>query len=261
MIIICTNKYDESNKDKEIFLERREFEFLFTGIFTDCGLKHFISERNANCFYELLMYMSLTGPKINVTSITDPVGIICRHFADSVMIAEFIPQNASVVDIGTGGGFPSLPLAIVRPDLRVTAIDSTAKKIRYVEGASAASGAVNVTAVAGRAEEMCTGKMRESFDAAVSRAVASMPVLCELCIPFVKIGGDFIAMKGPAGDGELRASQTAIGKLGGEFTEKKEYILSTESEKITHSAFIIKKVSPTPLEYPRNFSQINKKTL
>lgn len=70
MIIICTNKYDESNKDKEIFLERREFEFLFTGIFTDCGLKHFISERNVNCFYELLMYMSLTGPKINVTSIT-----------------------------------------------------------------------------------------------------------------------------------------------------------------------------------------------
>ncbi len=261
MIIICTNGSGELKTDKENFLERRDFELLFTEIFTNCGLKHFISERNLKCFYGLMEYMNTAGRKINVTSITDPVGIICRHFADSVMTSEFIPYGASVIDIGTGGGFPSIPLAIVRPDLKITAIDSTVKKVRYVEGAATASGASNITAVSGRAEEMCSGGKRESYDAAVSRAVASMPVLCELCIPFVRIGGSFIAMKGPAGDAELCSAQTAIRKLGGELAEKKEYVLCAANEKITHSIFIVRKISSTPTLYPRNFSQINKKTL
>ena len=252
---------DELKTEKEFFLERRDFEALFTGIFTDCGLKHFISERNIDCFYGLIKYMNTAGKKINVTSITDPGDIICRHFADSVMTAEFIPYNASVIDVGTGGGFPSLPLAIVRPDLKITAIDSTVKKIRYAEGAAAAAGVVNITAAAGRAEELSSGEMRESFDAAVSRAVAAMPVLCELCIPFVKTGGSFIAMKGPSGDSELQSAQAAIGKLGGEFAEKREYILRAPDEEIKHALFIVRKAYSTPVKYPRNFSQINKKTL
>ena len=103
--------------------------------------------------------------------------------------------------------------------------------------------------------------MRESFDAAVSRAVAAMPVLCELCIPFVKTGGSFIAMKGPSGDSELQSAQAAIGKLGGEFAEKREYILRAPNEEIKHALFIVRKASSTPVKYPRNFSQINKKTL
>lgn len=154
--------------------------------------------------------------KMNLTAITDPHDVAVKHFADSLSAAPLLPSGKfSLVDVGTGAGFPSVPLAIVRPDMQVTLLDSLNKRLVFLQEVCRELGLSAVT-VHARAEEGARRKeLREKFDVATARAVAALPTLSEYCLPYVKVGGQFLAMKGPGAEDELTAAKGAIKKLGG----------------------------------------------
>jgi 16S rRNA (guanine527-N7)-methyltransferase len=237
------------------------FQTDFIRIFEKNGLESYVNEDTVHKFHELTRRMVETNKVMNITALTTEDKIIPLHYADCVKAAAFIPQNATVADIGCGGGFPILPLAIVRPDLKLVGIDSTEKKIRYVQSTADALG-LSVTAISGRAEELAKmSEYRECFDCVISRAVARLNVLDELCLPFVKIGGKFIAMKGAAGSEELDEARKGIARLGGGEIESVEYPLYLMEAEEKRNMITIKKVSATPIEFPRGFGAIKKKPL
>jgi 16S rRNA (guanine(527)-N(7))-methyltransferase RsmG len=200
--------------------------------------------------------------KYNLTAITDTDKIILNHYADCCMLSARLKKNASIIDVGCGAGFPSLPLAIVRPDLKILAVDSTAKRVAYVSESAALLGLDNLTALAMRAED--GGKSpeyREKFDYATARAVAEMRVLCELTMPFVKVGGQLLAMKGKNAEFELSGAKKAIATLGGRKTTCESVSVKGGDEVLTHPIIIIDKKEKTPQNYPRPFAQISKKPL
>ena len=196
---------------------------------------------------------------MNLTAITQPDEVVIKHFWDSLTVlgAVDIPQGASVIDVGTGGGFPGIPLLIARPDIKLTMLDSTRKKLDFIDFALQELSLTAAT-VHARAEEAGQGELRESFDFAVSRAVASLNVLSEYCLPFVAPGGTFCAMKGSKGSEELAEAEGAVRLLGGEGSEKKLLRLEYLGERTLIS---IKKISHTPTKYPRPSAQISKKPL
>lgn len=196
---------------------------------------------------------------MNLTAITQPDEVVIKHFWDSLTVlgAVDIPQGASVIDVGTGGGFPGIPLLIARPDIKLTMLDSTRKKLDFIDFALQELSLTAAT-VHARAEEAGQGELRESFDFAVSRAVASLNVLSEYCLPFVAPGGTFCAMKGSKGSEELAEAEGAVRLLGGEVSEKKPLRLEYLGERTLIS---IKKISHTPTKYPRPSAQISKKPL
>jgi 16S rRNA (guanine527-N7)-methyltransferase len=198
---------------------------------------------------------------MNLTAIKDPAAIILLHYADSLTAARFLPENGKIADIGCGAGFPCLPLAICRPDLSILALDSTEKRIQYVKQTAELLKCENLSAVAMRAEEAGKGGYREQFDVCTARAVASLPALSELCLPFVRIGGTFLAMKGKKGEEELKEATSAIKKLGGEVAELHAITLRSQAEEDTRYLIEIKKVKPTPAEFPRQWARILKKPL
>ena len=197
---------------------------------------------------------------MNLTAITDPDGIAVKHFADSISVLsayDFKP-NTRVLDVGTGAGFPGIPLLIMKPDIDLTMIDSTAKKLKYVDSAVNTLG-LAATVLHTRAEEAGQSKeYREKFDVVCSRAVAALNVLCEYCLPFVKQGGIFIAMKGAKAQEEIADASAAIKTLGGKIVEEKSFSLSDGGER---TLVIIKKISQIPPKYPRPSAQIAKKPL
>jgi len=168
-----------------------------------------------------------------------------------------------VIDVGCGAGFPTLPLAIFRPDISVTALDGTAKRISYVAETAKMLGLGNVNAVSGRAEELAgTKEYREKFDLATARAVASLPVLSELCIPFVRVGGKMIAMKAQHAEDEINSSRRAVELCGGALScVRSRQLLSSDDEIQERTLIVIDKIKKTPPEYPRHFSKISKKPL
>lgn len=195
---------------------------------------------------------------VNLTSITDPDGIAVKHFADSISLLKAdIPQGAKVLDLGCGAGFPGIPLLIMRPDIKLTLLDSTGKKLDFVSEALDALG-LEAEVLHGRAEELGQNPdYREKYDIVVSRAVARLNTLCELALPLVKPGGTFIPMKGASAAEESKSAYTAIKTLGGSLEKSIDFTLTDGSR----SLLIIKKLSPTPLKYPRHGSQISKKPL
>lgn len=213
--------------------------------------------------WQLTGIMLEVNKSMNLTAITEESAVILRHYADSLAIYSDIPTGARVIDIGCGAGFPCLPLAIFRPDINILGLDSTAKRIDYVKSTAKALGLINLDAIAARAEELAQkNEYRESFDIATARAVAAMPVLTELCLPFVKVGGHFIAMKGSQGENELEAAKNAVRICGGQVVETRQPSLTSDgisSEK--RFIAIIKKNAQTPSKYPRHYSQISKKPL
>ena len=231
----------------------------FTRIFEKNGLNEWCRDGIMKKFFILTQRMVETNAVMNITALTTTDKIIPLHYADCVIAAKYIPENARVIDIGCGGGFPILPLAIVRPDLKLVGVDSTAKKIRYVQSVADELG-LSVTAVAGRAEEYQT-ECRENFDVAISRAVARLNILDELCLPFVRIGGKFIALKGAAGDEERAEALAGIEMLGGTLQTMQKYDLHLESGSEERTLIEIQKTSPTPAKYPRAFGAIKKKPL
>jgi 16S rRNA (guanine527-N7)-methyltransferase len=220
-----------------------------------------------------------TNKIMNLTRITDPLEIAVKHYADSLTLLQLpcFTGGASVIDVGTGAGFPGIPLKIARPDLSVTLLDSMRKRIDFLEKAClfakipmlraskdepiAPPGQHNpaVTLVWARAEDAARDKnYREAYDIAVSRAVASLPVLMEYCLPFVRPGGMFIAMKGPDPAAEIDASRNALSVLGGDIEEIRTVTLSGN---ITHTLISVKKISQTSTKYPRNSIKIARSPL
>lgn len=186
--------------------------------------------------------------KINLTAITDPDEIAIKHFLDSLtpILTGYI--GGKVIDVGTGAGFPGLVLKIAKPDISLVLLDSLNKRIQFLKEVCETLSLDGVEFVHARAEDGAH-TMRAKFDTVVSRAVANMTTLCELCIPFLKIGGHFLALKGPLAEEELNAAKRAIHILGGEVESVSETQIPFSD--LSHKIIIIKKVRQTPLQYPR----------
>ena len=243
-------------------INKQDFTSKLTKVFRENGLSSYLSLERMERFYALTVRMLEENEKYNLTAITDVDKIILNHYADCVSLSARLKKNASVIDVGCGAGFPSLPLAIVRPDLKITSMDSTAKRVNYVAETAEMLGLENLTAITMRAED--GGKSpeyREKFDYATARAVAEMRVLCELTLPFVKQGGQLVAMKGKNAEFELSAAKKAIATLGGRNPVCENITLKGDTETLTHPFIIIDKKEKTPSSYPRPFAQISKKPL
>ncbi|MBE6689971.1 MAG: 16S rRNA (guanine(527)-N(7))-methyltransferase RsmG [Ruminococcaceae bacterium] len=244
-------------------LDFEQFSAIFHTVMALNGLSEHASAEKAEKFYRLTAHMLETNEKMNLTAIKEEEAVILLHYADSLTASAFLPQNAKIADIGCGAGFPCLPLAICRPDLSILGIDSTEKRIRYVEETAAMLGCSNLSAVAMRAEEGGKGSYRERFDVCTARAVAALPLLAELCLPYVKLGGTFLAMKGKKGEEELQAAATAIKRLGGELAALHPITLRHASNAPEETRYLIeiKKIAHTPAEFPRAWGKILKKPL
>lgn len=202
-----------------------------------------------------------TNKSINLTAITEPREIVTKHFLDSILpLTELdIKQNARVIDVGTGAGFPGIPMKILRPDLDLILLDSLQKRVKVLEGFCEKLGLEKVTFIHGRAEEVSRTALRESCDVAVSRAVARLNKLCEYCMPFVKCGGIFAALKGPTAKEETAEASRAVSILGGELLP----IISVNipDTDLSHTLVRVKKTSNTTDKYPRQSNKISAKPL
>lgn len=195
--------------------------------------------------------------KVNLTAITAPEEILVKHFLDSLLLIRYVdlPQGASLLDVGSGAGFPSVPILLARPDLKLTLLDSLQKRITFLQTLGEKLG-FSATYLHTRAEEAGRQpQLREQFDVVTARAVAAMSPLCEYCMPFVKVGGMFAAMKGPSES--IANAAHAIGCLGGKAEPEVLYPLEIEQRKPLR----IRKISQTSTKYPRNSGQIKSKPL
>lgn len=242
-------------------LDENKFKSNLSRVFAKNDLSGMLNLERTERFVTLTKILLEENEKYNLTAITEPDKIILNHYADCAALAKVLPKGASVADVGCGAGFPTLPVAILRPDLKITGIDSTAKRINYVNMAAEALGLENVTAIAARAEELGAGEYRERFDIVTARAVAAMRVLAELCLPLVKVGGQMIAMKGKNAEFELSDAKKALSLLGGKVNSTSIIRLSDGTEELIHPLIIIDKKAKTPMSYPRAFAQISKKPL
>lgn len=196
--------------------------------------------------------------KVNLTAITDPEGIEDRHFVDSLLLANQPEVTGRVVDVGSGAGFPGVVAKICKPELELTLLEPTGKRLDFLRMACTELGLTGVEFVKERAEEAARKQWRERFDIAVARAVAAMPVLCEYCLPLVKPGGVFIAMKGPDAAAECAAAAAALKTLGGGTPALRAFTLPDGSAR---RLAVCRKISQTPTQYPRNGGKIAKKPL
>ncbi len=214
------------------------------------------------CVPALVRYAELLTERnrvMNLTAITAPEDIAALHFLDSAALLREVPLGgASVIDVGTGAGFPGLVLRIAEPSLRLTLLDALGKRVDFLRDVCADLGLTDVACVHGRAEEFAADH-RETFDCAVSRAVAPLPVLAELCLPLVRVGGQFLAMKSVSSDEELSSARRAIGLLGGELFRTADYAIP--GTEVRHRLIIIRKCRETPKKYPRIFAKIKKNPL
>lgn len=226
---------------------RREFEKY--------GIE--LTEEQYNKFDRYAEYLVEYNEKVNLTAITGPHEILTKHFIDSVLILKYaeIPENSRLIDVGTGAGFPSVPLKIMRPDIEITLLDSLAKRIKFLENLCTLIG-IEAEYIHGRAEDIAKlPEYREQYDVSCARAVAALGVLSEYCIPFVKPDGRFLSMKG--GSENIDSAERAVNILGGRIENIIDYTLETDSRRIV----VIRKESPTPPKYPRNSGQIKKRAL
>lgn len=209
-------------------------------------------------YFELLVEWN---EKMNLTAITDESGVALKHFADSLSLLNFvdIPQNSTLADVGTGAGFPGVVLKIARPDIKLTLIDSLNKRLVFLGEVCAQLG-IEAELIHSRAEDGARDeKLRESFDFAVSRAVARMNVLSEYCLPYVKVGGAFCAMKGAQANEEFKESLNAINTLGGKL--EKKYFFELPENGGERAIAVVRKVKNTPQKYPRQSGKIKAKAL
>lgn len=209
-------------------------------------------------YFELLVEWN---EKMNLTAITDESGVALKHFADSLSLLNFldIPQNSSLADVGTGAGFPGVVLKIARPDMKLTLIDSLNKRLVFLNEVCTQLG-IDAELIHSRAEDGARDeKLRESFDFVASRAVARMNVLSEYCLPYVKVGGAFCAMKGAMANDEFKEAMNAINTLGGKLEEK--YFFELPENGGERAIAVVRKMKNTPSKYPRQSGKIKAKAL
>lgn len=228
---------------------------ILTSGLTSCGIA-------LDAIPQLITYSHLLLEKnkvMNLTAITDEHEFATRHLLDCAMLLSKCDfRGKKVVDVGTGAGFPGMPLRILEPDFDLTLLDSLGKRITWLQEVCCQMGLQRVEAVHARAEEFAATH-RETYDIATSRAVAALNVLCELALPLVKVGGCFLAMKAADSDAEINEARGAIGQLGGKISAIEDYTIPCTD--ITHRLVIIEKVRPTPAAYPRAFAKIKKNPL
>ena len=251
----------KSDEEKNSILETEHidetsFGILMRSILAENGMSEYVSDKNLHKFYLLADYLRSENAKYNLTAVKDPEGIALLHIADSLTLASILPHNVTLLDVGAGGGFPSIPVAVARPDVRITSLDATAKKVRYIDSVADLLSLDNVTAVCGRAEDLCGGEFKGKFDYVTARAVSSLGMLCELCTPALKVGGFFAAMKGEKAAEELIGYEKAEKKLNIKFKTLIPLELSYSEEHLTRNILIFEKVRPTPPPYPRQYSRI-----
>ena len=219
-----------------------------------------LTEKMLDSFDRYAQLLVEWNEKINLTAITQPDEIAVKHFLDSLLLLRCVelPQGASLIDVGTGAGFPSLPCAIARPDLEITLLDSLQKRVNFLRELTGALG-ISAACIHARAEEGGQNRaLREQFDLATARAVARLRELTEYCLPFVRVGGTFAALKGYEIEEELEEAKKAIRLLGGEIAEVRKFILPDESRR---AIVLIRKISQTPTKYPRNSAKMKKQPL
>lgn len=209
-----------------------------------------INDEQAQKYYNYMNLLIEWNEKINLTAITNPDEIIIKHFIDSITIDKYIEKNNKIIDVGTGAGFPGIPLSILRDDLGITLMDSLNKRIKFLDEVRELNHLNNISTIHGRAEELGKNKnFREKYDIATSRAVAPLNVLLEYMLPFVKVGGYCICMKGSNVEEEIANSKNALSKLKGKI-EKIETFKLPDTE-YGRNIIIIKKIENTPSKYPR----------
>ena len=211
-----------------------------------------------NAFCELMVE---TNAKFNLTRITQPEEIVTKHILDSLLCLQALElgQGARLIDIGTGAGFPGVPIKIARPDLRITLLDATFKKVSFLSEAIERLGLEGVSPIHARAEDLAREKdHRERYDAVLARALSDLKTAAELCLPFVRLGGRFVAQKGPEIGEEIDKARPIIGQLG-DVIEKtvRTHIPGTD---IPRTLVVIVKAKPTPAHFPRPYAQITRKT-
>lgn len=199
---------------------------------------------------------------MNLTAITDPDQVVDLHFLDSAALLttgeDF--HGKTLIDVGTGAGFPGLPLKILEPSLEVTLLDSLGKRVHWLETVCTSLSLEGITCLHARGEEQShQAGFRDSFDIAVSRAVASLELLCELCLPYVKVGGKFLAMKSVDSSAEVDRAAHGIAKLGGRLLPRFDYTIPGTD--VAHRVVVVEKMSPTPQGYPRRWARIQKAPL
>ncbi len=234
-----------------------EFYDLMSRSAEDVGLQ--LSKEQYEKFIDYMKLLQEWNEKINLTAIVEDEEIIKKHFIDSIKAfkRQEFKSASNLIDVGTGAGFPGLPIAIMRSDLNVTLLDSLNKRVNFLNTVINRIGTSNVATIHSRAEDGAKDiNLRENFDIATSRAVANMSVLSELCLPYVKIGGNFIALKGPSVDQEIVESTNAIKILGGELLEVCE--ISIEDTELKHNLVVVKKIAKCPKGYPRKAGLISK---
>lgn len=205
-----------------------------------------LSQQQCEMFERYFNFLIEENQKFNLTAITEGKEVVTKHFIDSAFPYQILPKNASVIDVGSGAGFPGLPLKILRPDLKVVLLDSLQKRVNFLAQCVQLLGLKDAVSVHARAEDFCKDN-REKFDCAVSRAVAQVNTLSEYLLPLVKVGGQVIMYKSQRLDEELEVGQKAIKILGGKIDKIEAFSLDGQERKL----LIIKKVAPSPKEFPR----------
>ena len=223
-----------------------------------------LNENQINQFNQYFTSLIEANKHVNLTRITAEDDVYLKHFYDSITplltFSTVLKSSSSLCDVGAGAGFPSIPLKIMLPELQITIVDSLGKRLNFLQGLITQLNLKNVTLVHGRAEDVGQNKhYREQFDIVTARAVANMAVLSEYCLPLVKNGGNFIALKGPKAEDELKLSQKALKILGGKAIAIKELQLPQSTEERT--LILVKKVQPTPKKYPRQAGTPHRKPI
>lgn len=216
-----------------------------------------VSDRQLEQFATYAKMLVEWNEKMNLTAIVDEAEIYEKHFLDSILPSFDIPLKGSLCDIGAGAGFPSIPLKIIYPDLQVTIVETLGKRVTFLNELCKKLGLSGVTCLHARAEE-AVEDLRESFDFVSARAVANLPMLCELCIPYIKINGHFIAMKGSSGHEEMAEAKKAVRILGCKAVGVYDVELSDGSKRVNID---YQKIHATPKQYPRQFAKIKKSPL
>lgn len=235
-------------------------EYL-ASVLTENALSNYATPDICSKLTDFCKYLLEQNQFFNLTAIKTPEGAALLHFADSLTLAKFVPLNAKVLDIGSGAGFPAIPLAIARPDLTITALDSTQKRIDFINRSAEMLGLSNLNAVCHRAEDVTGKEFKESYDVVTARAVASYPILLELAIPAVKIGGQFIAMKSKDVSRETLGIEKVSKLLGIGKPDFHNVKLSGKDEEFERTIATLKKLTSTPPKYPRAYAQIKKRPI